>query len=60
MNEVLKNKIQIINDEKIKYEDYYKIFNTLRTVIALAVCPILGMFENLSLHSRHFVHLYVN
>ena len=46
MNEVLKHKIQIINDERIKYEDYYKIFNTLRTVIALAVCPILGMFEN--------------
>ena len=45
MNEVLKHKIQIINDERIKYEDYYKIFNTLRTVIALAVCPILEMFE---------------
>ena len=45
MNEVLKHKIQIINDERIKYEDYYKIFNTLRTVIALAVCPLLEMFE---------------
>ena len=48
MNEVLKQKIEIINDESIQYDDYYKIFNTLRTVIALAVCPILGIIADFS------------
>lgn len=48
MNLVLEEKIQVINDEKIKYEDYYKIFNILRTVLGMAFCPILGLMADLS------------
>ena len=49
MNDVLREKIDIINDDSVLYEDYYKLFNTLRGVVAVVVCPVMGMVSDQSI-----------
>ena len=35
--------------EGVEYEEYFKLFNTLKGVVAALICPILGLISDLSL-----------